>query len=317
VTPGVPSCVVCGSEQLTLYKEVSDEEYFSLPGERFAYLECGRCLSIVLPDPPADRLQEIYPPTYYSYKPPSRSPIWRLKSRLDDRTFRKLLARCDGDELSVLDVGGGSGWVLGRLRGIDHRVKRLTVAEFGEHGRAAAEAGGIEYIAGGIDAVPPDAQYDLVLMLSVIEHVADPARELSEVRKRLAPGGLVLVQTPNVDCWERDVMRTRGYWGALHAPRHWVLFSENGFRQTADDAGLRIVEGRHIQGGIFNAWSVMAALHRRGIIKGDAARPVPLHPLTMPIAAALSALDLVRARFTSTSQMLWTLTTDTGDRPPG
>ena len=43
----------------------------------------------------------------------------------------------------------------------------------------------------------PDGQLDVVLMVSVLEHVADAPRLLSEIRRLLAPGGVALVNVPS------------------------------------------------------------------------------------------------------------------------
>lgn len=42
----------------------------------------------------------------------------------------------------------------------------------------------------------PDDSYDMVLMISVLEHVLDPWAALAECRRILKPHGLLLVQTP-------------------------------------------------------------------------------------------------------------------------
>jgi SAM-dependent methyltransferase len=41
-----------------------------------------------------------------------------------------------------------------------------------------------------------DASLDLVLLISVLEHLEDPARVLQECRRALAPGGVLLVNVP-------------------------------------------------------------------------------------------------------------------------
>jgi SAM-dependent methyltransferase len=46
-------------------------------------------------------------------------------------------------------------------------------------------------------AALPDAELDVVLLVSILEHVGDPLRLLSEVRRVLAPGGVALVNVPS------------------------------------------------------------------------------------------------------------------------
>jgi SAM-dependent methyltransferase len=46
-------------------------------------------------------------------------------------------------------------------------------------------------------AALPSGELDVVLMVSVLEHVADAPRLLSEIRRLLAPGGVALVNVPS------------------------------------------------------------------------------------------------------------------------
>ena len=46
-------------------------------------------------------------------------------------------------------------------------------------------------------AVLPSGELDVVLMVSVLEHVADAPKLLSEIRRLLAPGGVALVNVPS------------------------------------------------------------------------------------------------------------------------
>jgi SAM-dependent methyltransferase len=43
----------------------------------------------------------------------------------------------------------------------------------------------------------PDASFDVILLVSVLEHVTEPARLLAELRRLLAPGGTALVNVPS------------------------------------------------------------------------------------------------------------------------
>ena len=99
----------------------------------------------------------------------------------------------------ALDVGCGAGLLcepLARLgaavTGIDAAAENVAAAQ------AHAAAGGlaIDYRAGEIEALDP-GQFDLVTSLEVIEHVADKSAFIAALAARLAPGGLMVLSTPN------------------------------------------------------------------------------------------------------------------------
>src|SRR4029079_4475876 len=76
----------------------------------------------------------------------------------------------------------------------------------GEH--AAAQGLEIDYRGGDVQAL--DGMFDLVTSMEVIEHVADPAAFLKALADRLAPGGLLIMSTPNATGWSKLLMITIG-----------------------------------------------------------------------------------------------------------
>ena len=55
----------------------------------------------------------------------------------------------------------------------------------------------IDYRAAAVEAL--DGQFDLVTSMEVIEHVADQPAFVAALAARLAPGGLMILSTPNRD----------------------------------------------------------------------------------------------------------------------
>ena len=117
---------------------------------------------------------------------------------LDECTLRPLTGK------SALDVGCGAGLLaepLARLGAtvtvVDAAPELIAVAK----AHAAGQGLEIDYRAVGVEAL--DGQYDLVTALEVIEHVADPQAFVRSLAQRLAPGGLLILSTPNRTAWSR------------------------------------------------------------------------------------------------------------------
>ncbi|HEX2397649.1 MAG TPA: class I SAM-dependent methyltransferase [Solirubrobacteraceae bacterium] len=97
----------------------------------------------------------------------------------------------------VLDVGCGEGAFCGELAAAGAEPVGVDVAE-----RALARARrrhpGLRFeLVGPHGPLPfPDAEFDVIWASEVIEHVADTARWLSELRRVLRSGGRLMVTTP-------------------------------------------------------------------------------------------------------------------------
>jgi ubiquinone/menaquinone biosynthesis C-methylase UbiE len=141
--------------------------------------------------------------------------LWeRLPEHLEppDLELRAAFARANvraGDR--VLDLGCGDGALTGVLAdaagagvgasggsGVSGSVIGVDVAEAALR-RARARHPGLTFALAPVDGALPfdDGSFEVVWASEVIEHVADTARWLSEVRRVLVPGGCLLLTTPS------------------------------------------------------------------------------------------------------------------------
>ena len=294
-------CLACDGSRIAPWSTARDIEYLST-SDAFDYVRCGDCGALSIASVPRDRLGEIYPETYYSFSGGKLSPVERVKQWLDRRLFRKLLSDIPGDRLAALDVGGGTGWLLSQARAVEPRLTRTAVVDLDAKAEAEAVAQGHEFHLGRIEEFNSNARFDLILLLNLIEHVEDPVAVLGKMRDLLAPGGRILVKTPNHDSLDARLFRHRS-WGGYHCPRHWVIFTPESFARAAGAAGLDVERTQLTQGAPFWAVSIMELLSRRGLARVDRDRPMCRHPLFGPLLGLFAAFDILRAPFGRTSQM--------------
>lgn len=112
----------------------------------------------------------------------------------DGREMRPLAGK------RALDVGCGAGLLcepLARLGadvlGIDAAPENIAAAK----AHAAGQGLAIDYRATGVEALGMAGAFDLVTSMEVIEHVTDPALFVRGLADALAPGGLMILSTPN------------------------------------------------------------------------------------------------------------------------
>jgi SAM-dependent methyltransferase len=302
MTPTASRCPVCGGRG-TPYAQATDIEYFTTT-DVFDYLLCADCDLLYIQPIPSDRLGEIYPSNYYSFADTNKKGIvTRLKEWLDQRAFRTFLERLPGNSLHVLDVGGGNGWLAGLIRAIDSRVKKTWIVDIDVAARAVAESNGHQFFCGPIEHFSTTDRFHAILMLNLIEHVADPVAVLRQAKGLLAPGGLIYIKTPNFRALDARLFKDRR-WGGYHCPRHFVLFTRESFEIAARKAGLSIVGFHYTQGAPFWSVSLLEMMRGWGLVSVSADRPAIRHPV-MPLLQAASAIfDFGRKPFSRLSQMV-------------
>lgn len=160
----------------------------------------------------------------------------------------------------ALDVGCGAGLLcepLARLgaqvTGVDAASENIAAAR--DHAGAMGLA--IDYRQGELaDLDLP--QFDLVCCLEVIEHVADKGAFVAALARRLAPGGLMVLSTPNRTARARLLLvGAAERLGAIpKGTHHWDDFvTPAELHELLAAAGLSMGEPRGI------SWSPLKGLH--------------------------------------------------------
>jgi SAM-dependent methyltransferase len=300
----MPACPVCHADAKH-WSTARDYEYFTSEKE-YDYFHCDTCDCIFIDPVPISELSLLYPSNYYSFVTARKNLVTSIKEWLDARFFHQLLKKLPGKELNVLDVGGGTGWLSTLLRKHEPRIKTTQIVDIDAQAGRQAETAGHLYFQGTLESFETETRYDLILMLNLIEHVSDPLAVLNKAAGLLSPQGIILIKTPNCNSLDARVFH-HSYWGGLHCPRHWVIFSEKSFRQLVQSTPLGISCLQYTQGGPFWAFSFIISMYRKGWLRVSRERPVIFHPLFPIIGALTAAFDFVRRPFAKTSQMFLVL----------
>lgn len=153
-----------------------------------------------------------------------------------DSIARDILRAFVPEDITVADIGAGTGYVLelfaGRPRrmiAIDSSTAMLAVA------RRKAKAHGwtnVEFRRGDAHEPPlEDGEADIVTMVMVLQYLAEPKRAIRAGARALASGGRLIIAdfAQHQEVWLRETMQHR-----------WLGFTREELGEWCADAGLRI-----------------------------------------------------------------------------
>lgn len=264
---------------------------FSMPDTRFGerelnyiYLDERHGVAVTHPPIAADKLDKLYQKHYSSpptelVLPVAKSPYQKFNGK---RFWEKTLLRLPVDKLSraplentldelsrvlvasrvdintslrFLDTGCFEGHLLDKIRentpwtafGLEPNAHAVEVARSKKH---SVWQGHAEH---AVEIIPPDQHFDVIFMGQSIEHVDDPLKVLRRLRLLLAPDGVLVMSTPNLDSQQIDWFGPT--WAHWHAPYHRHIFSRKGLIALVQQVGLLPV---HFQSFSNPYWTEMS-----------------------------------------------------------
>jgi len=263
------ACPLCGEGSATTLFEQRDFA-LGVPG-RYALVRCPGCgLLYQNPRIRMDQLDLAYPANYpphskdpdisrvarrlgpagrrvlaqrlgYRHLDPGALPLaGRLRSAFGGRRIVKAFVPWVGQG-RLLDVGCAMGRFMGLMQSVGWTVSGIEIDP-----EAAARARQVTpnvFHGDPMDASFAPGSFDLVTAFHVLEHLPDPVGVLRRMLGWLAPGGIAVVEVPNVSGVGGRVFGR--YWSGLEMPRHLVQFTPETMELLAERAGGRVVAAAH------------------------------------------------------------------------
>ena len=235
-------CWICGATSALNWKDrsiqrplapedlrITDHHY----GATLSLLRCGECGFIFSNDQEVEELVSLYENM--------SDPGYEESQEGRAQQMRWLLSKArkaNPSACSVLDVGAGSGLLVAEAKYFGFNAIGV------EPSRSLVKLARDLYQVDLLQGVFPhpllsNHRFDVIFLVDIIEHVSTPLELLRRCAAALAPQGIIILVTPNV---ESQVARLLGqrWWHFRLA--HVGYFSHSSLLQAVERAGLTVVK---------------------------------------------------------------------------
>lgn len=281
----VPACPLCGGNQFTkvylgnIDSSEDPSRYFSSSRQiagHWPIVRCNGC-GLVMSNP-RDSQTELSR-IYQSLNDEQYQVEGSNRAILADERLRDIEGWAKPARL--LDLGCSTGIFCGRAaaRGWAASGADPSAWSIAQARRAFPSAAFIESTIERLDL--PDNSYDVVTLWDVLEHVADPRIVLTRAFRWLAPGGLLVMNIPNIQSLTSRMMGK--YWVLLLREHLWY-FSPATIRRMLEQNGfvVRVVRPNQVRFSLANLFTRLSQYP---------------HMKVLQKLAAIKAMNAVSVRF--------------------
>jgi 2-polyprenyl-3-methyl-5-hydroxy-6-metoxy-1,4-benzoquinol methylase len=213
----------------------------------FDIVKCRNCgLVFVNPRPSEETLAKLYLEDYFTkggfeggypdYLKLKDVVLREVNLNFRDINFNHVEESLNGRK--CLEIGCAAGFFLEFMHGRGWEVWGVDISE--SMSQIARQRTGLNIITGTIfDAKFPSAEFNLVTMWYLIEHLHDPKGVLLEVNRVLKDSGVLLLTSPRVG--GVNAMQLFGKnWRLYRVPEHLYYFSRTTIRRILNETGFEV-----------------------------------------------------------------------------
>ncbi len=232
------ACPLCGGTECTTRNRT----------DAYRIVYCDVCGFIYLQNPPDE--SEIYEEFWGedtelrgSYDQDAAEPSLREVYSINRSRIKWLEAFPDNGRL--LDLGCGNGFFLTLAREAGFEVYGQEISENAQ--RYAEKNFGLQVFRDPLEslAVEQVGRYDIVTLWHVLEHIINPLEALKLVGTLLKPGGLLVVEVPNVNSLKFQLSGWR-WEGGNHPRYHRSFFDRRSLRRALAKSGFTDLHRRRL-----------------------------------------------------------------------
>ena len=249
------NCPACGSSEMTTHLQAKD---YTVSKNTFNIVRCAACdLLFTNPRPEAEQASYFYQSeNYISHSNTQKGFINKLYHAVRKITLKQKTNLIQGEQQgtkNLLDIGCGNGHFL-------HACQLAGWNTFGMEldpetaARAAALTG--QSIFPNLQAIPEEPQFELISLWHVLEHVYEIDAYFEFFKKRINPGGKLLLALPNSKSFDADYFKE--FWAAYDVPRHIYHFNPETIQSIAKKHGFKLAK-QH--GQIFDSFYIALLSH--------------------------------------------------------
>lgn len=249
------NCPACGASEMRTHLQAKD---YTVSKNTFNIVRCAACdLLFTNPRPEAEQASYFYQSeNYISHSNTQKGFINKLYHAIRKITLKQKTNLIQGEQKgtkNLLDIGCGNGHFL-------HACQQDGWNTFGMEldpetaARAAALTG--QSIFPNLQAIPEEPQFELISLWHVLEHVYEIDAYFEFFKKRINPGGKLLLALPNSKSFDADYFKE--FWAAYDVPRHIYHFNPETIQSIAKKHGFKLAK-QH--GQIFDSFYIALLSH--------------------------------------------------------